>query len=84
MRSGDTLVLYSDGVTDAQSLERKRYGVERLRTALTRGPGSARTLGAHVLNDLRQYVGDAEQLDDMSLICVGRQSAHEMDLPPAR
>jgi serine phosphatase RsbU (regulator of sigma subunit) len=71
VRSGDTLVLYSDGVTDAQNLEGKRYGEERLRTALTRGPAGARTLGAHVVNEIQQYVGGAEQLDDICLVCIG-------------
>jgi len=69
---GESLVLYTDGVTDAANEAKQRYGVERLRTLLAGTSGTPRQLGQKVIDDARNFLGIASQEDDMCLVCFGR------------
>jgi sigma-B regulation protein RsbU (phosphoserine phosphatase) len=73
---GDVLVLYSDGITEAQNKEGAFYGEERLqkaaRAALTR---PAQGIEDEIMSDVRGFVADAPQQDDIALVVVTRDSA---------
>jgi sigma-B regulation protein RsbU (phosphoserine phosphatase) len=71
---GETIVFYSDGVTDAQNLAGKRYGAERLRVTLAHNIVDAASVGERIMNDIHEFVGDAQQFDDICLLCVSRHS----------
>jgi serine phosphatase RsbU (regulator of sigma subunit) len=65
---GDTLALYTDGVTESFNAEGEEFGEDRLIDALRRRrelPSAA--LLASVLNDLRQF-SPLEQYDDITLV----------------
>jgi serine phosphatase RsbU (regulator of sigma subunit) len=66
--SGDVLVLYTDGVTEAGNEAGEEFGEERLIEALLRhrGRSSQQTLGA-VVEEVRQFCPH-EQPDDITLI----------------
>jgi sigma-B regulation protein RsbU (phosphoserine phosphatase) len=71
---GDMLVLYTDGVTDAQDPEDKLYGEQRLLEVAQSNRGRAAqdvqdALMAHVC----QFMGDAPQFDDITLAIVSRE-----------
>ena len=70
---GDTLVLYSDGVTDAENVEGACFGHERLKTRAGAYPGS---LAGDVLDALlaavQAFAGEAVQPDDVTLMVVTR------------
>jgi len=71
-QNGDTLLLYSDGITEALDSAGMEFGEERLR-ALWRDHGArppVEVLGA-VLEDLTSFRGAAGQSDDMTLVVVG-------------
>ncbi len=72
---GETIVFYSDGVTDALSPEGERYGTARLRAILSEHLGDASSFGERIMEDIHQFVMDAQQFDDMCLVSVSRNAA---------
>lgn len=66
--SGDTLVLYTDGITEAFSDAREEFGEERLTEALRRyRRESPQTLRDAIVDEVRRFSGQ-EQHDDITLI----------------
>ena len=78
LHSGDVLLLYTDGVTEAQNKMRSLYAMTRLENALSSTPVvSARAAVDVVRDDVRRFVAGAEQADDMTLMAIrwlGRDS----------
>lgn len=73
LRAGDTLLLYTDGLTEARDSSDREYGVERLsRVLLDRGAGSTRAVAAACLSDLATFLGGAPRTDDLTLMVVRR------------
>lgn len=74
LEPGDTLVLYSDGITEAQDLEGDAYGEERLIRSLE---GYAErepiVMAGSVLQDVARFRGTSPQQDDMTLLIVRRR-----------
>jgi serine phosphatase RsbU (regulator of sigma subunit) len=70
---GEALVLYTDGMTDAQNPSEAWYGDPRLRETLQAAPCGAEAIGRFILNDIAQFVQQMEQTDDMCLLCVHRK-----------
>ena len=84
--SGDTLLLYTDGVTDAQNGQQEFFGDERLLDVLrassnaladqgqSTGQGSrAQRLQDALMAEIREFVGNAPQFDDITLLVVLRE-----------
>lgn len=75
---GDTICLYTDGVTEATNAEEQLYGDERLQNLLNRQQeASAQALCEAIKADVDAFVGEAEQFDDITLLCLtwhGRQN----------
>ena len=75
MGPGDKLVLYSDGVTDAQNAQDEFFGEERLRACINSGISlSAQELLDMILASLRQFIGGAPRFDDITLMVLERES----------
>jgi sigma-B regulation protein RsbU (phosphoserine phosphatase) len=70
---GDLLLAYTDGVTEAKNPQEDFFGHERLRAILERGIGSAYDLVGCVESDLRRFIGNAIQFDDITLLAVRRK-----------
>jgi sigma-B regulation protein RsbU (phosphoserine phosphatase) len=70
---GDVLLAFTDGVTEARATDGAFYGEDRLLAELATAR-DAGTLLARVEEDLRQFVGDAEQSDDVTMLALGRAS----------
>jgi len=74
--SGDTLALYTDGITEAFNPAGEEFGEQRLIAALQRQRElCARDLLGAIVNEVQQF-SHSEQYDDITLIiakCVGRQ-----------
>ncbi len=71
MQHGDTIFVYTDGVTEASNKDEELFGTDRLIEALNRGP-SAKPMAAvqSVMDAIAQFVGDAEQYDDITILCL--------------
>ena len=73
---GDTLLLYSDGVTDAQNDSGEFFGRTRLLEALEVNRGQpARLLQDALLTRISDFVGRAPQSDDLTLMILGQDPA---------
>jgi sigma-B regulation protein RsbU (phosphoserine phosphatase) len=72
LESGDTLFLYTDGLSEACN-ERDEYGVDRVMTLVrqqaARQPAE---LIAACIEDLRTFVNGAQSFDDLTLLAVRR------------
>lgn len=68
---GSTLLLYSDGVTEAEDTAQRQLGAEGLRAAVeTAGTDAPGPLVRSVTAAIRQHAGAAEQSDDITLLAV--------------
>jgi len=73
LEPGETMILYTDGVTDAMNAANDRFGDARLRQALATGPGAAST-GEAIVKAVQRFVAERPQFDDITLVCLARQS----------
>jgi serine phosphatase RsbU (regulator of sigma subunit) len=70
---GDLFFVYTDGVTDATASDGGRFGFQRLvDVLLDAGDVSAQDVVASVVAAVDGFVGDAEPVDDMTLLAVKR------------
>jgi serine phosphatase RsbU (regulator of sigma subunit) len=66
--SGDVLVLYSDGITDAVNPSGEQFGVERLRRIVQKhAPAGAQAVSDAILDNVLRFQATAPQFDDMTL-----------------
>ncbi len=72
---GDVLVLYTDGVTEAQDRQEEFFGKERLlAVARAHEEGSAHEIQAALLEEIHAFVSDAPQFDDIALMVLVREA----------
>lgn len=70
---GDTLVLYTDGITEALSEEDEYFTLDRLRAVVKRwGHLEPQPLIERILGEVRQHIGKGEQEDDITLVVLKR------------
>jgi len=71
LKKGDTILLYTDGVTEATSVKKELYGEKRLRRAagvlLKLSP---KELLKRIWEDVDRFQKDAEQFDDITMLAV--------------
>jgi len=73
LADGDTLVVFSDGLTEATNDRDEFFGDERLQADLPILPRrSARDIGTGLVAAVDEFVGDARPHDDLSLIVLRR------------
>jgi len=70
---GDSLVAFTDGVTDANSPANKLYEMEQLRMVIGSGPAHAADLLDHLQSTLVEWVKDVPYYDDITLLAIGRK-----------
>jgi phosphoserine phosphatase RsbU/P len=74
---GESLVLYSDGITETQDQEGNEFGEEGLSRSLERHSGSAAgSLAGEVLRDVKRFRGANRPSDDVTLLVVRRRRLH--------
>jgi serine phosphatase RsbU (regulator of sigma subunit)/HAMP domain-containing protein len=70
---GDLLLLYTDGITEAQNAQEELFDEDRLREFVRAGPGrSAQDIQDGIIAQVDAFVGDAAQSDDITLMVVVR------------
>ena len=71
---GDTLVLYTDGITEAQNPAGEFYDEERLLDTIRANLGrSAVEIRDALLSAVSEFQGEADQFDDLTLVVVVRE-----------
>ena len=73
LEQGDTLVMYTDGVTEATDVAHNEFGTERMDAILQQQIGAScqQTIEA-VKAGIKDFVGAAEQSDDITMLVVKR------------
>lgn len=70
---GDCVLLYSDGVTDAQSAAGKAFRTKGIHRIIEQhAPETPRALGERLVQAVQQHAAGASQADDITLVCFGR------------
>ena len=73
LKVGETLLVYTDGVTEAMNRGRDLFGEERLLEALVqRSSLSAEKLTECVVEKVEDFVQEAERSDDITLLAIKR------------
>jgi serine phosphatase RsbU (regulator of sigma subunit) len=72
--AGDTLLLYSDGVTDAQNAQGKEFGSERLLAEAEKHIGQpANLVQRSIIDRIRDFSGEVAQFDDITVLVLRRE-----------
>ena len=80
MQRGSALFMYTDGVTEAEDMDKSLYGEQRLLDLLRREDSrSARIITEHVVDDIARHAGDAIQSDDITILCCSLDQLHTND-----
>ncbi|HVS70755.1 MAG TPA: PP2C family protein-serine/threonine phosphatase, partial [Phycisphaerae bacterium] len=73
---GATMILYTDGVVEAECEDGEQYGVERLVEAVNRGAAKTGGTGRPdqriktIVEDVRKFCGAKDLLDDLTVVAV--------------
>jgi len=71
--SGSTIFLYTDGLTEAKKARKQFFGEKRTEAVLTECAAAQltpRQMLESVTEAVHQYVGDAEQSDDLTMLAI--------------
>ena len=72
---GDTLVMYTDGVNEAMNEANEEYGDDRMMNFLATQKGKdCRSIIDNQLADIKAFVGNAPQSDDITLMALTRKA----------
>ncbi|MBR6020273.1 MAG: SpoIIE family protein phosphatase [Lachnospiraceae bacterium] len=83
LQPGDLLFLYTDGVTEATDADEQLFGNDRLLSVLSAsfGSGDAATKAVceRVKDAVAEFVGEAPQFDDITMLCLCYRGEEESD-----
>ena len=71
LNKGDALFLYTDGIPEANNISQEQFGTDRMVSALNIDPnGAPEAILSNVKDAVNQFVGDAIQFDDLTMLCL--------------
>ena len=71
LHPGDALFVYTDGVVESTSSDKTLFGNDRMLEVLNESPeAEPEELISHMEDKIRAFVKDAEQFDDITMLCV--------------
>ncbi|MEG4623192.1 SpoIIE family protein phosphatase [Microcoleus sp. w1-18aA5] len=71
LRSGDVVVLYTDGITEAKNMDKVLYGLKRLIEVVEiNWQRSAAEIRHAVIKDVRSHIGEQKVFDDITLLVL--------------
>ena len=82
----DTLVIFTDGVTEAMDVSQQLYAEPRLEAFIEKSAGVPDQLTGDILEDVEAYAGEAEQADDITILAFrldqapGKQDAEMLHM----
>ena len=72
---GDVVVLYTDGITEAENLQSVLYGLERLCEVVKQNwQRSADEIRQAIITDVRQHIGTQQVYDDITLLVLKQKT----------
>ena len=76
LQPGETLFMYTDGVSEAENAANEEFGMERLKAVFAgSAPDSARAINDRVFGSVRQFAGGRPQFDDITCLVLLRMEA---------
>jgi serine phosphatase RsbU (regulator of sigma subunit) len=74
IEAGESLLFYTDGISEAMDNQGNEFGVERIYASLQETlQSNAQELLAHLVQAVEDFTGDAEQSDDLTVFVVRRK-----------
>ena len=74
LQEGDTVLLYTDGVTEAQDHDGQQFGLKRLREVFREGaPNGAESATKEAFRAVREFADDAPQFDDITCLALSQR-----------
>ena len=71
LATGDCLLLYTDGLSEAQDAQGEEFGLQRMRATFQKAaPLGARHVMEQLCAEVAKFVGDSSQSDDMTLVVL--------------
>ncbi|MBR5640260.1 MAG: SpoIIE family protein phosphatase [Muribaculaceae bacterium] len=71
LKPGDTLLLYTDGLTEAMDAKHQQFGLQRVMETISSHPDEApQRLLDTLTGTMSRFVGNAEQSDDLTMLAV--------------
>ena len=71
LQSGDGLVLFTDGITEAEGANHELFGLERLcHSAQANWQGSSNSIKDAIIADVREHIGGEKVYDDITLLVI--------------
>ena len=70
LKPGQTLFIYTDGLTEAENATQKQFGEERMMEVLAKSGTAPRPLIENIIQEVHSFVGQAEQSDDLTMLAV--------------
>ena len=67
---GKTLFVYTDGINEAENINKEQFGNARLKALLQKDLGDARETSETIHKAVADFVGDAEPSDDLTKMCI--------------
>jgi sigma-B regulation protein RsbU (phosphoserine phosphatase) len=81
LQQGDTLVLYTDGVTEAANKKHQQYGEENLRECVLKNfDMTADMIKGSIVKDVQGFIGNNPMSDDLTLVVLKRDPEASSDL----
>ncbi|MBR0385471.1 MAG: SpoIIE family protein phosphatase, partial [Erysipelotrichaceae bacterium] len=78
LEPGDKLFVYTDGVPESMNMKEELFGTERMLRALNTDPSvKPQELLETVTGAIDRFVGDAEQFDDVTMLCIEYKGKQE-------
>jgi|GEM_PF-1180328 len=71
LQPGDSIVLYTDGIPEAENMENEQYGLDRLCDVIHQNwDKSAAAMKDTIIDDVRQFIGKQKVFDDITLVVL--------------
>jgi sigma-B regulation protein RsbU (phosphoserine phosphatase) len=80
LKPGDSIVLYTDGITEAENQTKNQYGQERLLEVIQQhSTESAAQIKEAIISDVQKFVGPEQpSADDITLVVLQRRRLPEI------
>ena len=73
IEKGDRIVLFTDGLSEAQNADKQLYGLDRISDSVSQATGTAEDAARDVVAAARAFAGRGGLSDDLTLVSIRRQ-----------
>jgi sigma-B regulation protein RsbU (phosphoserine phosphatase) len=72
LQPGDSVLLFTDGVTDAKNKQEVSFQMAGVKQAIMDGPMTPTAMGQRLIAAVKQHALGCKQHDDITVVCFGR------------